>query len=272
LIERPPRLHLVALCTIWACGELSANEKIVYYHLWSLDNGPEGAWIATDSLAQRLHLSPKTIEDIRARLVQLGLLMSLPRPGARQRGWVCLMPAEFVPRARVLRDAYREAPGLAFLFDRHLVARLAWAAGRAGQAPDEGRAIDPSADESSTRYRTGSAPRPGRGSTSTAAALGGVGGAPPTSEATYESTLSPAVTAPEQQEGVGAVAPETEEGEAGGRHHELRDPKVVRAEGLALIRLTQGKQLTHDEQALVREWLKRQPPDRQARHRKAVGE
>jgi hypothetical protein len=42
----------------------------------------------------------------------------------------------------------------------------------------------------------------------------------------------------------------------------------VRAEGWALIKLHQGKKLTPEEQHLVDEWLKRQPPDR----RKAVGQ
>jgi hypothetical protein len=211
-LERPKRLPLVATLTVWACHELTANEKIVWYHTWLLDNNHlDGCYMSSRSFGERLGLSPKTVEDIRARLVRHELLMRFDRPGTVQPGWVATMGASLIPEARDLPRATREAPALALKLD-HRIASVDAGVIRpiAGEAPVHRRKAVPRGDGGRFRPIAEVLSVHAR---SVSMGLGGVRGGTPTSSSTDERTLPPAVTDLERQVGVGALAPK---GEVGG--------------------------------------------------------
>ena len=237
--ERPPKLPPIALGVFWGCPELTLGEVVVCYHDWLLDQGgPDGAYISHASLAARLgnKLKAGTISRIRQRLKRLTLHDTIRRPDARNLGWVTTLPRICVPRT------YHEIPALAISLGQHLRSLTAWSEQNGLESPDEMDA----------RVQPTQTPESGL----LAAALGGRGEIH--SSASVRQAQLPSVV---REKGVGAHAPEP-------KKQEERDPSTVRAEGWALIKLHQGKKLTPEEQHLVDEWLKRQPPDR----RKAVGQ
>lgn len=99
MTERPVKLPFAATHVIRASRGLSWGEKAVWLELWALDNGPEGAWISDQSLASRLGLEDRTVKNYRFGLRARRLAVTVPRPGARQVGWVMTLPAIAVPRA-----------------------------------------------------------------------------------------------------------------------------------------------------------------------------
>lgn len=93
------RLPFSASRVIKASRALTLAEKLVWLEDQALD-GLEGAWISHESLAERLGLTASSVHVLRKRLAALGLHESLPRPGARTRGWRPLLPAACRPAER----------------------------------------------------------------------------------------------------------------------------------------------------------------------------
>lgn len=230
--ERPAKLPPSALLVIWGCPALTLGEAVVWYHDWTLDQGgADGSYISHASLADRLggKLKTATVSKIRQRLKSLTLHEALHRRDARNLGWVSTLPRQFIPHT------YREASGLAVALAGHLRSLAVWRDGP--QSPDS---LDP-------RVQTDETPE----SNLAAAALGGRGEVSSRSSVA-ESQFSSVVMESKAEKGVGAKAPES-------KAEERRPPEVVRAEGLALIRLHQGKMLTDYEKELVRAWIARHP-------------
>ena len=116
--ERPARLAFAATHVVKASRVLSWGEKAVWLETYALDMGPEGAWLNNACMGQRLGLEERTVKNYRTRLHRLGLLASIPRPGARSPGWVATLPARCVPHGR--RAAGELATELALELDGNL--------------------------------------------------------------------------------------------------------------------------------------------------------
>lgn len=117
--ERPAKLPLPAQLVVWGAEGVTMTEKAVWYHTWFLDQGREdGCYIGARSMAARLGVRERTIEDARARLRRLGLLASWTRPEGREHGYRARLPLGFaVPRT------FKEAtPEQSRALDRHIVA------------------------------------------------------------------------------------------------------------------------------------------------------
>lgn len=198
MAERPIKLPFAATHVVSASRVLSWGVKSVWLATHALDQGPEGAWISNESLAARLGLSPRTVKNYRAALSQIvpsehRLLITVPRPGARQVGWVATLPRACVPHAN--RIAGEAAVALAAVLDG-LLRESGWTQnvdlsgliGGAAQDPPDG-------------------PQRTHGRDRAAAALGGKGGVP-ASASSSEAQLRPAV----KQFGEGAHAPKAEAG------------------------------------------------------------
>jgi hypothetical protein len=240
---RPAKLTPPTVLVIWGARELTLAEKVVWYRDWSLDDGkgPNGCYAAPSALAKGLgdSLTAGSVSTIRQRLKRLGLHLAVDRGPGANCGWIATVPAEY--RARTAREAATLALGL----DQHIRNHDR---GLVAVEPEASTPRPATANETSTPSpvesqfhgeQNGASMRSGRHS-------GGVGGASfsvPVRQAQLPSRV--------REKGVSADAPELQKGEQ-------RDPAVVRAEGLALIRLHLGKKLTPDERRLVDEWEKRQ--------------
>lgn len=188
MTTRPARLPMSHTFVVWASrpdrGGLTLGEKVIWYQSWALDRGPEGCYMGAASLAERLGMEVRSVEQLRYRLRKLGLLASFARPGARQPGWVALLPGSCCPTSP--QAAGKEAARLAEELDRYLLTR------------------DPDRNAHCSASATAIAPRPA----ARVAALGGEGGgAPPSLQ--NEVPLLPAVT--KKEDGVGAYAPKRKE-------------------------------------------------------------
>lgn len=212
--EGPQKLTFSATFVIWASNELTAAEKIVWFHDWALDRGgPDAAFMSTQSLAQRIAMEPKTVEQYRGRLRRLGLHESLHRRDARNLGWVATLPPECVPRGSAI--AGKEAVRLAGLLDSHIRARDARL--KQGSESDRHEHLEQTQIRPSDRDRQVS--RSLRGADRDA--LGG-GGARATSGVSSEAQLQLGVTERGTENGVGAPAPKPEVGAQHGKPKRLK--------------------------------------------------
>src|SRR6266542_6747762 len=98
--ERPAKLPFAATRVVKASRLLSAGQKLVWLEDWTLDQGPEGAWISATNLATRLGMSKDNVERHRRRLCELGLYHVVRRRGARSDGWSAMFPPLCLPAAR----------------------------------------------------------------------------------------------------------------------------------------------------------------------------
>jgi hypothetical protein len=194
--ERPPRLPYSASFVVRASRVLNWGEKAVWQELWSLDKGPEGAWISDRSLGECLGLDEGTVKNYRFGLRRRQLAVTVPRPGARQVGWVVRLPAAAVPGAHEKRVWGKRAVELALILDGHLRTMD----GKAGGA------MEATSDPPSSPHIRGVVRNTG------VAGARGVGGRgePSSSASLRETQLPPAV----RQVGVGAHAPKAKDGEA----------------------------------------------------------
>jgi len=226
--ERPPKLPPSALLVVWGCDALTLGEAVVWYHDWCLDQGGrDGSYISHESLAKRLggKLKASTISTIRQRLKRITLHEPIERRDARNVGWISTLPRGFLPHT------YREAPAVAVALAGHLRSLKAWAEG-GGQNPAE---IEPT-------VQAGQSPE-SISATAGAAALGGRG-----VPSALNSVLQAQLPSAFREKGVGSDEPNVKE---------ERTETEVRAEGMALIRLQEGKMLTQEERRLVEAWLRR---------------
>jgi hypothetical protein len=185
--ERPSKLPFSATRVVKASRILSWGEKAVWLEDHALDEGPEGAWIAAASLGQRLGISAETVEAYRRRLATWGLHHRIPRPGARQPGWVATLPEQCVPRSA--RPAVVDVERLVMFLDLHL-----------------------RPDRDTGRTRTGIRVEPVQASglsPDVHTGMGGVGGGTPSSVSQGEAPLQPYI---KEEDGVGSYEPKAEDG------------------------------------------------------------
>ena len=233
--ERVPKLPYSARFVVRASRVLTWGEKAVWEELFSLDLGPDGAWISDASLAECLGLDAGTVKNYRFGLRRRKIAQTIPRPGTAQVGWVMRLPAGAAPSDKERKVWGKRAVALALVLDGHLRSMDGTAGGALVATPD----VRPSPRRGIDGRNTEIA--------DSAAALGGKGGNP-TSVSMRKAQLPPAV----REEGVGARAPEQQVGDE-------RPPAVIRAENMALIRLKLGNRLSADERRLVEGWLERHP-------------
>ena len=156
---RPAKLQPSATLVVWGCAALTLGEKVVWYHDWALDQGgPDGCYASHRAMSHRVggSLTEGTISKTRQRLKRLTLHLAVQRPDARNLGWVSTLPAPCIPRA------HREAPALAVALEHYLRDLAGWRDG----LDRMDRTVQPERTVQS-RHNEG-----------TAAALGGIGGAP----------------------------------------------------------------------------------------------
>ncbi len=140
--ERPARLAFAATHVVKASRVLSWGEKAVWLETYALDLGPEGAWLGNAGMGQRLGLEERTVKNYRTKLHRAGLLVPVPRPGARSVGWVARLPPTCVPHER--RAAGETSARLAALLDGQLREmgfggpELKGLQGGAAEAPEQG--------------------------------------------------------------------------------------------------------------------------------------
>lgn len=92
--------------------------KAVWIRMLPLDGGPEGVFMSDESLAEGLGLDAGTARNYRYELRRLGLARSFPRPGAKQYGWVLILPEDARPREGEPRGMVRRrAPALARILE-----------------------------------------------------------------------------------------------------------------------------------------------------------
>lgn len=184
----------------------------------AFDRGPEGAYVSAASVAARWggSIAPKTVELARNRLKLLGLHEKVPRPGARNVfGWFAILPAGCLPARE--RTTSAEVDRLARRLDDHIQ--------RVGDLRLEGGQSDVGA---AVRPLPGQRPDHRRDSGHVAAALGGRGEGSASVE-TSESSFPPAV----KQVGMGAHAPELQDGEPEPRAIDMRPADEVTDDGFA---------------------------------------
>lgn len=122
MAERPVRLTMPAVRVFKACRALVWGCKAVWLEDWTLDMGPEGAWISASNLAARIGMSKDNVEEHRRVLRRADLYFVIERPGARANGWIPMMPEMCKPR--VTRPEPAEILELAFRLDEHIRGRL----------------------------------------------------------------------------------------------------------------------------------------------------
>jgi hypothetical protein len=206
------KLRFSSTFVVWACRMLRMGEKVVWYHHWALDRSPVGksngdhCYISPVSMGERLGVSTWTIEEYRAGLRKLGLLTGFRRAGMTNMGWVASLPYDCIPQTEEI--AGPGAVKFAIALDLHLKQRIEWLCQK---DPPGWKSEDLSdririADRTLVRQRTG-----GKSDASTLRVSGrGVRGeGTPASEALIEDQLPPAVKG---EDGVGAFAPESEDG------------------------------------------------------------
>jgi hypothetical protein len=115
-----------ATFVIWASrperGGLTLGEKVVWYHTWAMDQGgADGCYMGDQSLADRIGLKIRTVEQLRYRLRALGLLVSFKRAEGDNTGWIAVLPLGCKPSSG--RAAGREAFTLAEKLDGYLCER-----------------------------------------------------------------------------------------------------------------------------------------------------
>src|SRR5207302_1811782 len=77
--DQMEKLRFSATFVVWASRMLTLGEKVVWYHHWALDRSRPGGsngdhcYISAASMAERLGLSPYTIEEYRSSLVKMNL-------------------------------------------------------------------------------------------------------------------------------------------------------------------------------------------------------
>ena len=147
-----PRLLISATFVVWASdtdrGGLTLGEKVVWYHTWIMDRGgPDACYMSDRSMAARLGLKDRTVQQLRYRLRKLGLLRSFSRDEGTNEGWVAILPAACMPSSP--RATGKEAEVLAHLLDRHL---CELDPGRANTVANRATAI---ANEATTIARNG---------------------------------------------------------------------------------------------------------------------
>jgi len=207
--ERREKLRFGATFVVWAARMLTLGEKVVWYHHWALDRSRPGqsngdhCYMSAASMAERLGLSPYTVEEYRSHLVHMGLMESFRRQGATNRGWVALLPDRCHPRTEEV--AGPEGVRLAGALDEHIGARLDWLVQQGKWPAKEVSERRTAASRSHIRRRAGAPSDSGH--VARAAALGGRG-EHPTSASVRETQLPPAV----REDGVGARALEAEDG------------------------------------------------------------
>lgn len=247
--DRPHKLPPLAVTVVWCAKRLTLAEKVVWYRDWSLDTESwEACYAAPIGLSKYLggSVKPGSVSTIRQRLKRLGLHYPIDRSRAdgEHLGWVATLPAHCIPRSG--KDAWSCAVAL----DQHVAehdAGLRVVGGIDIQDPQNAD-VGPLEPAFQAPQKLGSRPAAG-------GATGGLGGI--SSRLSGDQPVTSEVTEPEKQKRQGANAPEQRE--------EKRDPAVVRAEQMALIRLQKGQPLTPEQKVLVRGWLDRQPTERQDR-------
>lgn len=156
----PIKLPFAATAIVWACRSLGLPEKAVWFQHWALDrcicrgepfcvctHRGDRCYAGAAGIADRLGISPRTVEDHRSSLVRLELLVSFARTdGARNRGYVAVMPIE-LPTGLTMGSA----PQLRDVLDRYWVERAAGP--RRLDAPVKPRTQDPPIDVPATPQR-----------------------------------------------------------------------------------------------------------------------
>ena len=233
MTDRDAKLTGSCLLVVWGSRVLTLGEKVVFHHDWLLDQGgADGSFISHASMEARLggSLVAGTISKIRQRLKRLTLHEPIRRADAMNLGWISTLPRQFHPRS------FREVPVMAVALDDYLRKLTAWS--------------NPSGldglDEADSRVQSEQT----RESASLATAVGGRGDF--SSRSSKRKAQLPSAVSSTTEKRVGAHAPDEKRGDD-------RPASVIRAEGMALIRLQQGKQLSPEERALVEGWLERNP-------------
>jgi hypothetical protein len=126
--DHPLKLPVTAPLVVWASRVLTMTHKAIWHHTWMLDDGgPDGCYIAPGSLAERLGLVARTVEDYRTWLKERDLLFSFRRPLAKNWGWIPTLPAGAMPTSNRVADvAGPVALRLRDVLDQHLEARGSW--------------------------------------------------------------------------------------------------------------------------------------------------
>lgn len=136
--DHPPRLDGTATLVVLASRKLTPAQKLVWHQHWMMDDGgPDACWMGPTSMAARLGMEVRTIEDYRTWLKAVGLLERIRRTDAKNFGWIPVLPAAAIPRSnRMAEVAGSEAIRLAGILDSHITARVDWIS----RNPDAGRA------------------------------------------------------------------------------------------------------------------------------------
>lgn len=129
-VEGPPRkLPFSATRVIRAVplALLGDFEKLLACEVFSLWNGPDGCYMGSGPMAQRLGCSRERVEVARRELMALGLMSTLKRPERRTASWYVLLPHDCTPRTAKPTDG--EVLELAIALGRYLADR------RTGKTP-----------------------------------------------------------------------------------------------------------------------------------------
>lgn len=146
LHELPPKLSKAATLVVKAIPReqgFSDLEKLFWLEHWELDDVKDlpldRCYMGADSMAERLGISVSTVEDYRSKFLKRDLLVSFVRKGARNLGWVAILPPAAMPRSQVVADvAGKEAVRLAGILLQHIRARDEWARRASGESAGHG--------------------------------------------------------------------------------------------------------------------------------------
>lgn len=234
--------------------------KLVWMEQWFLDTKGVGCWLSHEQLGARLGQTARSIENYRLRLEGAGLLVRLKERGVRAFGWRVTLPTQC--RIRSQRPSPAEVARVRVFLDREL-----------GRWPPETLKPRPRNPQTASLE-----PSPVRVSSPASTAFDSGLDSRDQASTAFEVKGSRDVSSTAEAK-AGEAAADLEERTRNRKRDSdsaraERDPALVRAEGLALIRLRQGKALSPEDRQLVQGWIDRQPkPDRYADQvRKAVGE
>lgn len=198
-----------------ASRRLPWGYKAVWLEDYRFDQG-QGSYVSPQALAELTGLTAETVTSYRERLLRWKLYERVPRGRGLPHAWRPVLPAHCLPAKE--KVARTELVTLAARLDATLPRRAA-DKGRPDHGPPPQPDLSPAfAADQRPVHRPDASPE-----------TGGVGGAVLPSTSLSEAQLHPAVADREQQDGVGASAPERQDGDVSDSEMVERRKAVWRA-------------------------------------------
>jgi hypothetical protein len=148
---RPIKLPFPATAIVWASKVVSLPEGAVWFQVWALDRcicrgqllcdcgaQADRCYAGAAAIADRLGISPRTVEDYLGALGRRRMVLSFPRKSGRNNGRIATIPIR-LPAALTLKAV----PQVRDLLDQHLADTDAWSkrsTGKAASPPTESTA------------------------------------------------------------------------------------------------------------------------------------